>query len=164
VIRIYQEGDHSAVAEIFTRAIHEIAIGCYTREQCLAWSDPEPNPEHWKKRCERKRPFVHVEGERIAGFLELDADGHIDCAYVHPDFARRGVMTGLVRHAIEVCRSAGLGRAYVEASLCAKPLFEKMGFQVTRENRVNIRGTELENFKMELVFGGHSSKAGEAPS
>jgi putative acetyltransferase len=150
-IRIYQQDDHAAIAEIFCRAIHETASACYSPEQCRAWSDPAPNPDHWRKRCELKRPFVAVSGDRIAGFLELDPDGHIDCLFVHPDFQRQGVATLLTRHAISTCFAMGLPRLYVEASHCAKPLFEKLGFVVTAENLARIRGQELQNFRMELV-------------
>lgn len=150
MIRIYQHGDHAAIATIFTRAVHEIASEVYTAEQCLAWSAREPNPEHWRKRCELKRPFVAMVGSEVAGFLELDTDGHIDCAYVNPDFRRRGVMTRLVAHATEVCFATNLPRIHVEASICAKPLFEGRGFSVLRENVVVINGIGLANYKMEL--------------
>jgi putative acetyltransferase len=62
MIRIFQHGDHVAIAEIFTAAIHEIASEVYTEEQCLAWCVREMNYEHWKKRCELKRPFVALAG------------------------------------------------------------------------------------------------------
>jgi hypothetical protein len=29
-------------------------------------------------------------GARIAGFAKLEANGHLDLLYVHPDFGRRG--------------------------------------------------------------------------
>lgn len=99
MIRIYQKEDYVAIANIFSRAVHEIASEVYTTEQCLVWSDREPNPDHWKKRCELKRPFVSLIGSEIAGFLELDPDGHIDCAYVNPDFRHQGVVSQLVKHA-----------------------------------------------------------------
>jgi ribosomal protein S18 acetylase RimI-like enzyme len=150
MIRNYQPGDHIAIAEIFTRAVHEIASKVYTPAQCLAWSEREPDPAHWEKRCVLKRPFIAVTGSEISGFLELDADGHIDCAYIHPLFQRRGIMTALVRHAIDTCRDAGGNRLYVEASICAKPLFEKLGFTVLGENLVRIDGEELLNYQMEL--------------
>ncbi|MGJ8657898.1 MAG: GNAT family N-acetyltransferase [Akkermansiaceae bacterium] len=113
MIRIYQHGDHVAIANIFSRAIHEIASEHYSTEQCLAWSNRKPNPEHWKKRCELKRPFVALQQDQITGFLELDLDGHIDCAYVTPDFKRQGIMTKLVRHAIATAFSMNLPRVYV---------------------------------------------------
>jgi len=150
MIRIFQHGDHRAVAEIFARAIHEIACRAYTPEQCLAWSDREPNYEHWRKRCELKRPFVAVVDATVAGFLELDPDGHIDCAYINPDFQRRGIMTRLVEHAVGACCDFQLQRVYVEASICARPLFEKLRFVVLSENIVSIKGVELVNYRMEL--------------
>jgi ribosomal protein S18 acetylase RimI-like enzyme len=152
-IRIFQHGDHRAIAEIFTRAVHEIASEVYTREQCLAWSAPEPNYEHWQRRCELKRPFVAVTGREISGFLELDPDGHIDCAYIHPKYQRQGIMTALVRHAINTCLAFNIRRLYVDASICARPMFEKVGFRVIRENIVHIRGVELLNYKMEQLAG-----------
>jgi putative acetyltransferase len=149
MIRIFQHGEHRAIAEIFTRAIHEIACRAYTSEQCLAWSDREPNYEHWRRRCELKRPFVAITDATISGFLELDPDGHIDCAYINPDFQRRGIMTRLVEHAVETCFAFNLGRVYVEASICARPLFEKLGFSVLNENIVTVKGVELLNYRME---------------
>ncbi len=149
-IRCFRHGDHFAIAEIFSRAIHEIASKDYTVEQCLAWSSREPNPKHWEVRCALKRPFVAITDSQIAGFLELDSDGHIDCAYVNPDFQRRGVMTRLVAHSIQVCFAMGLPRVYVEASICAKPLFQKLGFDVLCENAVEIGGVSLVNYLMEL--------------
>ncbi len=151
MIRVFQYGDHVVIAEIFTRAVHEIASEVYTLEECLAWTSREVNYEHWKKRCELKRPFVSVTGSEISGFLELDPDGHIDCAYVNPKYKRRGIMTSLVTHAIETCFSFGVNRVYTEASVCAKPMFEKLGFEVLRENLVKIGQVKLLNYSMELL-------------
>jgi putative acetyltransferase len=150
MIRVFQHGDHFAIAEIFTNAVHQIASEVYTLEQCLAWSSREVNYDHWKKRCALKRPFVDVTDSEISGFLELDPDGHIDCAYINPKFKRRGIMTGLVKHAVATCFEFNVRRVYVDASICAKPLFEKAGFKVIRENIVTINGVDLLNFKMEL--------------
>ena len=154
MIRIFQHGDHFAIAEIFCRAVHEIASAVYTPEQCLAWSDREPNYEHWRKRGELKRPFVAVAHRQIAGFLELDPDGHIDCAYINPDFQRRGIMAGMVEHAVNTCFAFNLPRCYVEASICARPLFEKAGFSLISENIVTIKQVQLLNYKMEKLRPG----------
>lgn len=151
MIRIYQHGDHGAIARIFTRAIHEIASEVYSPEQCLAWCAREVNEEHWQRRCEWKRPFVAQVGVEIAGFLELDTDGHIDCAYINPQFQRRGIMTRLVEHAVHTCFAMQINRVYVEASICARPLFEKVGFTFVCENTVTIKGVKLTNFKMEKL-------------
>jgi putative acetyltransferase len=105
---------------------------------------------------------VAVRDGEIAGFLELDTDGHIDCAYIHPRFQRRGIMTGLVSHAVDTCFAFNCPRVYVEASICAKPMFEKVGFNLVRENIATIRGVALLNFHMEILRGrdtpGYASK------
>ena len=150
MIRIYRHGDHIAIAETFARAIYEIACEFYSEEQCSAWSARAPNPEHWKKRCELKRPFVFEVDGQIAAFLELDPDGHIDCAYTHPDFARRGIMSQLVEHALKTAFACNVPRIYVEASFCIKPLFDKLGFATIRENIVDIQSVKLKNYLMEL--------------
>lgn len=154
MIRSYQPGDHAAIAVIFSRAIHEIACEVYTPEQCSAWADRMPNPSHWEKRCAVKRPFVFVLDGTIAGFLELDADGHIDCTYVHPEYRQRGIASRLIEHAVGLCARAGLPRVYVEASLCARPVFEKQGFRVLEARSVEVRGEKLINFAMELPLNG----------
>lgn len=151
MIRIFQHSDHVAIADIFSAAVHEIASEVYTEEQCLAWCVRETNYGHWKNRCELKRPFVAMAGSEIAGFFELDPDGHIDCAYINPKYKRKGIMTSLVRHAVDTCFALNLNRVYVDASICAKPMFEKMGFTLIRENMVTIQGVELLNYKMELL-------------
>jgi len=84
MIRNYEHGDHEEIAKIFPQAIHQIASEYYTEEQCLAWSEKEPNPLHWEKRCAKKKPFVYLIKGAVVGFIELDPDGHIDCLYVHP--------------------------------------------------------------------------------
>lgn len=152
LIRACQHGDHVAIATIFCRAVHEIACKDYTPAQCAAWCDTKPNPAHWEKRCERKQPFVSLVDGEIAGFLELDPDGHIDCAYVNPDFQRRGIMTGLVQHAIEVGTTMDLSRLYVEASIGARCLFERLGFAIVREREVVIGEQTLVNYQMELAL------------
>lgn len=149
VIRVYARGDHESIASIFSKAVHEIASSCYTQEQCDAWADREPDFEYWRNRCELKRPFVVIYGESVAGFLELDPDGHIDCAYIHPHFQRRGLMSHLVAHAIHCCEAMGISPITVAASHCARPLFTKMGFHMTLENAVIRKGVTLTNFTME---------------
>jgi putative acetyltransferase len=151
MIRIFQHGDHLAIARIFSSAVHEIGSEVYSEEQCLAWASREVDYAHWRTRCEMKRPFVAVKNDQIAGFLELDPDGHIDCAYINPKFRRTGIMSALVRHAIGVSFSFGLERMYVDASICALPMFEKLGFTLIRENIAVRNGVELVNYKMELL-------------
>ncbi len=148
-IRRYQPGDEAAIARIYRSAIHELACADYTREQCEAWSGRGTNPDGWRERCERKRPLVNEVEGRVAGFMELDPDGHIDCTFVDPVYAGKGVMSALMEAVKAEAGGLGVDRLHAEVSITALPFFKRHGFTVLRENLVNIRGVELTNFIME---------------
>lgn len=153
MIRRYREGDHLAIGEIYHQAVHRLACQDYRPEQLHAWAAPVTDraawARHWKKRCERKRPFVgEVDGE-VAGFLELDPDGHIDCTYVHPDHARTGLMSRVMTEVKREAHARKLPRLFAEVSLTARPFFERHGFRWVRDNLVEIRGVTLRNYLME---------------
>jgi putative acetyltransferase len=86
---------------------------------------------------------------RIAGFSDLEPDGHIDMLYVHPDFQRRGVARALLQHVEQIARAMGLRRLYTEASLTARSAFEAMGFRVIVPQTVSVHGESMTNYRME---------------
>ena len=88
MLRHNQAGDHMPIGTIFTAAIHEIAAQHDRPRRCRDWPRPSPNRDHGQRRCALKPSFVAVRDGPIVGLLELDADGHINCACVCP--ARRG--------------------------------------------------------------------------
>lgn len=154
-IRRYRTGEELRIGEIFRDAVHAIAIEHYTQEQCDAWAPAIVDVGRWTERCGTKEPFVAIVAGEIAGFLELDLEedgAHIDCAYVNPAFARQGVMAKLIRHALGICEKQALTSIRVEASHCARPLFEKAGFSVIEEQQVQVRGISLTNYRMNLLL------------
>lgn len=70
---------------------------------------------------------------------------------VNPAFRRKRVTMALVKYAANVCFSAGIHQVHVDASICARSLFEKAGFTVIRENTVRIGKVEFLNYRMELM-------------
>jgi len=96
-----------------------------------------------------KPPFVAVQEGAIVGFMTLEASGHIDWTYTHPDHQRQGIATALYAHLEKEAQRRGTPRLYVEASKLARPFFAKHGFIVVRENQI-CRGTiNLTNWTME---------------
>ena len=85
----------------------------------------------------------------VAGFIELDADGHIDCTYTHPNFQGMGVASALYEHLLTEARLNNIERLYVEASFIAKPFFKHRGFFVIKRNTFQRNGVTLVNFTME---------------
>ncbi|SHE32408.1 Acetyltransferase, GNAT family [Vibrio gazogenes DSM 21264] len=137
------------IADLFYQSVHAIDPSVYTPEQKEAWAPTPINYQLWAERLSHKQPFVAIIDNRIAGFIELDSDGHIDCTYTHPDFQGIGVAASLYEHLLAKATEAGIERLYVEASLIAKPFFECRGFTVVKNNEVQRNDASLINFSME---------------
>ena len=147
-IRYYVESDSRELADLFHNSIHAISIEVYSAEQLEAWSPSPPDYEFWHSKLSESKPFVATIGSTIVGFLELEGNGHIDCLYVHQSYQGQGVAGKLFSHASEVAISNGIKTLYVEASIVARPFFEKRGFFLLAKNVVQRNGQELINYSM----------------
>lgn len=152
MICIYSN-QYREIADLFHASVHGLAHQAYTLEQIQVWCPDNPDYEKWKAQLEKTKPYLFIVDRSIAGFVELEKCGHIDRFYVHPQFARRGVATALLKHVFDVARSNGLNLLYTEASHLIKPLFENHGFKTIRRNVVNRNGIELDNWIMECTLG-----------
>lgn len=137
------------IADLYFESVHAIPESVYTKEQKLAWAPFPINYKNWAERLSTKKPFIAIINNKVAGFIELDEDGHIDCTYTHPEFQRLGVASALYQHLLSEAKNRCLNRLYVEASFIAKPFFEKRGFSIIKKNEIQRNGVVLVNFSME---------------
>lgn len=114
-----------------------------------AWAGPPITPAEAKQRCNDKQPLVNERDGRVVGFIELDPDGHIDCAYVDPAYSRMGIMSEVMGEVKKVALAKGLTRLFAEVSKTARPFFEYHGFVWVRASTVYIRGASLGRHIME---------------
>lgn len=147
-IESYSADKAREIADLFYQSVHAIDASVYTDAQKEVWA-PEPDYARWRERLDVKKPFLAIIDERVAGFIELDPDGHIDCTYTHPDFQRRGVASRLYEHLLAEAKGRNMKRLYVEASTVARPFFERRGFAVVNRNEFQRNGVTLVNFSME---------------
>ena len=148
-IKSYSNEWNAEITDLFYQSVHAIDPTVYTPEQKEAWAPTPPDYAAWSKRLNVKRPLVAIIDGRVAGFIELDDDGHIDCTYTHPSFQGMGVASALYENLLAEARIRDIERLYVEASLIAKPFFEHRGFSVIKKNTVLRNGAVLINFIME---------------
>lgn len=147
-IREALESDLEALVTVFTAAVHALAGGAYTAEQCHAWAPVPPDAEGWLSRLSGLKVLLACEGEQVAGFIGYARSGHVDLLFTAPQFARRSVATALFGAACEDMRRAGVQRLSTEASLAARPFFERQGFAVVGEEDVLRQGVSLRRFRM----------------
>jgi putative acetyltransferase len=150
-IREFLFSDAASLAEIFHEAVHTIGSKDYSPSQTHAWSPAPVSAETFLARISDTRfVFVAVDDKDTPlGFIELEADGHIDCFYCHPDFAGTGVGNALYARLEEAALQAGLARLYTEASEAARRFFLKAGFKVIERRDFEYNGAEIHNYLME---------------
>lgn len=139
----------ATLADLYHRSVHAIDPIVYSDEEKEAWATTPPDYAKWEARLAIKQPYLIMLGDDVAGFIELDDDGHIDCTYTCPNHQGKGVATALYNHIESIAKKRGDKRLYVEASHIAKPFFEKFGFVVLHENKVERNQLVLINFTME---------------
>lgn len=151
-IREFQAADSPALAALFFRTIRTVNLRDYTQEQVEAWAPADRDLGAWAARFQGRHTFVAELAGNIAGFAELDPSGYLDRFYVNADFVGRGVGKELYRELERRALCLGLARIHLEASITAKPFFERRGFRVVKEQTVRPRGVAMNNFLMEKTL------------
>ncbi|MFD1344479.1 GNAT family N-acetyltransferase [Litorisediminicola beolgyonensis] len=149
-IRPYTAQDASALAAIFHEAVHGPASQAYSAAQRRAWSPAPASAEQFASRIsEERQVWVATDAEdRPLGFIELEADGHIDRFYCRPDVAGTGVGAALYRTLEEAAVERGIRQLRVEASEAARRFFEKQGFVTDARREFPYNGVEIHNYAM----------------
>jgi putative acetyltransferase len=152
VVRDYEQGDAGPICRLFYETVRTVNLEDYSPEQVRAWASELPDPAAWHRRMSGRHTLIADEDGEVIGFAELEEDGHLDMLYCRADAVGRGVGSLLYAAVEERARGLGLGRISTEASITARPFFERHGFVVLRRNTVLQRGTGLTNFSMEKAL------------
>ncbi|WFU08265.1 GNAT family N-acetyltransferase [Rhizobium sp. CB3090] len=147
-VRSYVSADADLTIDIFLRAIREVASKDYNQAQVDAWAKVEDR-EVWAKRRSSRPAWIVQHGSVPIGFADLVPDGLLDMMFVHPDYQGLGAASLLLATVEMEAKRQGLRRIFTEASLTARPFFERRGFSVLTSQIVEKRGQTLENFRME---------------
>jgi putative acetyltransferase len=148
-LRRYTPADAPALLALFRDTIRRVNCRDYDPEQIAAWASADIDPIRWASRFTGRFVPVAEIGGRIAGFGELESDGHVDRFYVSADHQRQGVGNAIMAAIVAEARLRRLSRLFSEVSITARPFFETHGFVVTSPQTVVCRGVEFLNYRME---------------
>lgn len=150
-IRFYQKSDALSLAQLFFNTIRTVNRQHYSDEQVKAWA-PDLSTwdmQAWEKKFENKWVFVAQDGDVLAGFGELEPNGHIDRFYIAESAVGKGVGRIIYKAIEQMAYDQKIDRLFVEASITAKPFFAKMGFKLVKEQTVGRNDVFFTNFVME---------------
>lgn len=149
-VRLFKAEDGPILAKLFHETIRKVNRKDYSEIQVKAWA-PELTPEwlaRWGQSFAGKTVFVAQSDQDLAGFAELEANGHIDRFYVSHLYISQGVGALLFSALETYAGDQGMSELFVEASVTALPFFRKMGFSVSLEQEVERNGVIFKNYKM----------------
>lgn len=146
LLRKYTESDCKQLSELFFQTVHKINKKDYSKEQLNVWATGKVDIEEWNKSFLEHYTIVAVENNEIIGFGDIDYSGYLDRLYVHCNYQRRGIATAICN---QLEKSIDTNVITTQASITAKPFFEKRGYRVIKEQQVERNGILLTNYIME---------------
>ncbi|KFF24654.1 GNAT family N-acetyltransferase [Chryseobacterium vrystaatense] len=149
IIRKGTPGDLTEMRTLFTDTVTTVCQNDYTSDQINAWKSGAENEERWLRVIDSQLVIVAKINGQMAGFCNLDQGNYIDLLFVHKDFQHQGIARKMYTF---IEQEAIIRREKIltaDVSKTARPFFEKMGFNVIKEQTVHVKGFDLTNYKME---------------
>ena len=143
--------DYDVLGEVIFDAVRN-GPSLYNEAQRSAWvGSPRSGPE-WQQRVAAQSIAVAETGGIITGLMSLTDDGYLDFAFIRHAYRGSGMFRKLYSMIFELARQQNQPRILVHASLMAQPAFSAMGFEITKEESVQLNGQYLDRFEMQLVI------------
>jgi putative acetyltransferase len=144
--------DIPATMALFRDTIRRINCRDYTLEQVMAWAPDDIDESRWARKLSSRLSLVAEWDAVLLGFGDIEEDGHLDHLYVHADHQGAGIGRALVQGLEAAVLARGCRRVFTEASITARPFFERHGYHVLQQQTVVCRGIGLVNYRMEKCF------------
>lgn len=153
LVRPFRPEDSGEIGRLFFDTIHIVNSRDYTPKEITAWAPTVPDADWAAQRAQTRVVFVAESTTGIVGFAELrPRASHLDCLYTRHDAQGRGVASTLLRAIESQAVDLGLVRLQTEASITARPFFERRGFRLLARQAAERNGVQLTNFKMEKIL------------
>lgn len=143
-IRKYQISDCEELAELFYNTVHTVNVKDYTKEQLDVWATGQVDLEKWNQSLQEHYRVVAVDDKIIVGFGDIDKTSCLDHLFIHANYQGKGIATAICNQ----LEQAVQGDIHTYASITARPFFEKRGYKVIKEQKVERQGVFLTNFVM----------------
>jgi putative acetyltransferase len=145
-LRPYGESDLDSVRALHALAFERLAAGHHSAVQLAAHTAMTRSTAYAADLAASHLVLaVQADGAVLAttGWIAVPDDAgtaRIRKVFVHPDLARRGIASRLVRDAEGRAAAAGHHRLVVRANINAVPLYLKLGYRTLREGDMEAGG------------------------
>lgn len=140
--------DLDALAELYTASALILGKPHYSPIQLEVWSSwPKDRAVFAGRLAEGETLVAEIEG-RAAAFGQLHPYDHIALLMTHPDFARRGCATAILRALEARAVAQRAARLTTTASKVARPVFESVGFRLVEVEEAPFGGRFFTRYRM----------------
>jgi GNAT superfamily N-acetyltransferase len=147
-IRLADLSDIPHIQALFRDTVLQVNVRDYTDEQVSVWALQAELDHLWIEKLSETHVLLAILDGRLAGFGTLTIDCNIEMLYTAVDAQGRGVATRLLAELEAEARRRGYYWLVTDASLTARRVFERNGFELVREQTVELRGAPFTNYKM----------------
>lgn len=140
--------DLEELQALFVETIRATCSNDYNKDQINAWTASVENIDRWNRLISHQYSIVAEIDSKIVGLAALDDPEYLDFLYVHKDYQRRGIANVLFDELKLESLHQGHYKLISDVSITAKQFFESKGFEVVKENKKEIRGVEITNYRM----------------
>ena len=152
-LREYRSDDYEKIIDLFYNTVHSVNASDYTDVQLNAWAPKDPALYNLYGRFLSNYTVVVEKNSIIVGFGNVGGANYFDCLYTHKDYQGIGVATAIANDIENYFYRKGVNIITSDASITAKPFFEKRKYSVIKEQTVECRGQFFTNYKMQKILG-----------
>ena len=128
------ELDIPEMRELFRTTVLTVNSKDYTKEEVEDWTSCGDSVAHWKNLLAKNDYVGAIDRQgKIIGFSSVNAEGYLHSMFVHKDQQGKGLATLLLSEVEKIARKYDVHKINVEASITARPFFEKHGYKVVKE-------------------------------
>ncbi len=151
-IKIYEQKYCQQLYNLFYDTVHTINQKDYNKAQLDSWATLSPDLDKWCQPLKDSYSLIYFERDNIIAFGNITKEGYLDRLYVHKDHNGKGIGTLLADQLETYVTDLGLREIVTQASITARPFFEKRGYQIIKKQTVERNNQKLINFIMKKTI------------
>jgi putative acetyltransferase len=133
---------------LFYNTVHSVNARDYNTEQLDNWAPEAIDKKKWEERLSNNVCLVTFHKNKIVGFGELSEEGGIDTMFVHKNFQGKKIASRILEELTGYAQDHDFRTLTTEASITAKPFFERHGFKVVKVQKNYYDKMVFINYKM----------------
>lgn len=151
ILRKYKSDDCLNLLKLFYDTVRTINRKDYNDRQLSVWAPDnyiEEKYDIWQKSLSENFTIVAEKNGDIVGFGDIEKNGYLNRLFIHKDYQHRGIASSIVKELEKYAENICICTIITEASVTAKPFFERIGFSLVKEQLIEKKGVYLTNYLM----------------